>query len=67
MSLPEAAEEVGVSVDTLRRAIHATDPAQFPPPLAAKRMTKRGSTDRNAPYRIPASALQAWIDSLPDA
>lgn len=60
MSLDEAASETPYSVKTLRRAIHATDPATFPPPLRAK-AGARGS------YAIRDVDLREWIDSLPDA
>jgi len=63
MKLAEAAEEASVSVDTLRRAIRATDPNAYPPPLRAKRT----GSERKPEYRIQASALEAWINSLPDA
>ena len=59
MDLKEAAEEASVSEKTLRRAIAATDPNAWPPPLPAKRMG-RG-------YRITDTALREWIASWPDA
>ena len=62
-SLPDAAKAAGVSVDTLRKAIHATDPAAFPPPLRAKRK----GTSEHAPYYITPSELARWVDSWPDA
>jgi len=58
-TLPEAAQAVRRSEATLRRAIHATDPNAYPPPLRAKK-DARG-------YLIPATELQAWLDSLEDA
>lgn len=64
MKLAEAAEQASVSIDTIRRAIRATDPNAYPPPLKAKRT---GSSEKKPEYRIQASALEAWIDSLPDA
>ena len=36
LSLTEAAESVGMSVDTIKRATKATDPARFPHPLPSK-------------------------------
>jgi hypothetical protein len=57
--LEEAADVVPYSVQTLRRAIQATDPRAFPPPLKAKR-DSRG-------YLILAGDLDAWLASLPDA
>lgn len=62
--IKQAAEQVSVSVDTIRRAIRATDPNAYPPPLPAKRM---GSSDRKPSYRISHPALMAWFNSLPDA
>ena len=62
-TIDEAAEAVSVSVATIRRAIAATDPKSFPPPLKAKRLGK----EARAPYRIPHSALAAWVESLQDA
>ena len=59
LSLAEAAESVGMSVDTIRRAIKATDPTKFPHPLPAKRAG-------NA-HRIRAVDLAAWVDQLPDS
>lgn len=55
-----AAEAVSLSQDTIRRAIRKTkDDGEFPPPLPAKRIT--------AGYRIKATDLTKWLDSLPDA
>ena len=62
-TLAEAADAASVSIDTLRRAIRATDPSVYPPPLRAKRT----GTEKRPAYRIQAAELQAWIDSLPDA
>lgn len=62
-NLNEAAEAASVSVETLRRAIKATDPRSFPPPLEAKRI----GSEKKASYRILAADLQAWLDSLPAA
>lgn len=61
--LDTAAEMVSQSVKTLRRAIQATDPASFPPPLKAKRQGKA----KNAAYGITHAALTEWAESLPDA
>lgn len=60
MKLHEAAKETPYGVDTLRKAIRATDPRKFPPPLKAKRGA-RGQ------YDIREADLLAWIDSLEDA
>lgn len=54
-TIAEAAELKGVSLDTIRRAIKATEGAT----LAAKKLG-RG-------YRIGAGALEAWWDGLEDA
>lgn len=62
-TLPEAAEQVSVSEKTLRRAIAATDPNAFPPPLNAKRI----GGEKRPSYRITHEALVAWADSLADA
>lgn len=58
LTLTEAAESVGMSVDTIRRATKATDPAKFPHPLPSKLVGHA--------RRIKATDLAAWVDSLPD-
>ena len=58
LTIPQAATAAGVSADTIRRAIKATDPAEFPPPLPAKLLGKR--------YGIRAIDLERWVNSLPD-
>lgn len=61
MTLAEAAAyQSAVGVSTLRRAIHATDPAVFPPPLPAKRGAKGALIIRR-------TDLDAWLERLPDA
>jgi excisionase family DNA binding protein len=55
VGLREAADLAGVSTDTVRRAIHATEP----PYLKAKRVGAR--------FAIKVSDLEDWLDSLPDA
>jgi hypothetical protein len=60
-SLVEAAEVASVSEKTLRRAINATDPKAFPPPLRAKRMGTAG------PQRILHADLEAWLEKWPAA
>lgn len=60
----QAAEQVSVSIDTIRRAIRATDPATYPPPLKAKRT---GSSEKKPAYRILHADLEAWASSLKDA
>ena len=62
-TLPEAAEQVGVSVDTIRRAIRQTKPNVYPPALRAK----NAGTDRKPSYRILHAELLAWAESLQDA
>ena len=62
-TLPEAAEQVSVSVQTLRRAIAATDPNAYPPPLEAK----NAGSEKKPSYRIAHVRLMAWFDSLKDA
>lgn len=57
-SVPEAAEAVGVSESTIRRAIAATDPAKYPPPLDAGRHGPAGK------YVIAAGDLKSWVQSL---
>lgn len=60
LTVTEAAELVPWSVDVIRRAIRATDPAAFPPPLKAKR-GPRGQ------HVIRPADLESWAESLPDA
>lgn len=61
--LKAASEATGISVDILRKAIHATDPESFPPPLRAKRI----GTEAKFVYAIPAHELTRWVNQLPDA
>lgn len=63
LPLAEAAAAVGQSVNTLRKAIHTTDPNAFPPPLRAK----RAGTSHKASYLVLVSELERWVNSLPDA
>lgn len=60
MSVREVADLTPWSVDTIKRAIRATDPSAFPPPLKAKKGAKGA-------YAITAADFHAWIDSLEDA
>ena len=60
LTLAQAADSVGYHESVMRRAIHATDPTAFPPPLKAKR-------DGKGRYRIRPVDLDAWVDSLEDA
>lgn len=57
-TVEEAADAVRQSVATIRRAIHTTDPNAFPPPLRAKRTSRK--------HLIPADELARWVASLPD-
>ncbi len=63
LSIAAAAKAVGQSPDTIKRAIRATDPDTFPPPLRAKRAGRAA----NAAYLIPVTELERWVASLPDA
>lgn len=60
VKIRDAAVMVSQSEDTIRRAIRATDPAAFPPPLKAKR-GGRGE------YLIRVADLDRWVDQLDDA
>ena len=62
-TLSEAAEQVSVSVPTLRRAIAATNPDAYPPPLRAK----NAGSPKKPSYRIFHDELMAWAKSLKDA
>lgn len=61
--LADAAKVAGQSVDTLKRAINATDPTAFPPPLRAKRQ----GNAKNAAVLVLAADLEAWLRAFPDA
>lgn len=61
--IDEAAEQVGVSSDTIRRAIRATKPGTFPPPLRAKNF----GTEKKPSFRILHDVLIAWANSMKDA
>ena len=54
-----AAAAVDVHEDILLKAIRATNPGTYPPPLRAKRASKK--------FLIGAAELREWFDSLPDA
>ena len=60
LTAQEAAELTPWTVHVIRRAVNATDPNTFPPPLKAKR-GPRGQ------HVILRRDLDAWLDSLPDA
>lgn len=59
-TVKEAAALTPFSEDTLARAIKATDPRAFPPPLRAKR-------DSRGRLIILDRDLDTWLESLPDA
>ena len=61
--LAEAADMVGVSEDTIRRAIRATKPGVYPPPLRAKNF----GTDKKPSYRILHDVLMDWASAMKDA
>lgn len=63
VDLAGAARLTGVSVSQLRRAIKATDPTAFPPPLRAK----RAGSGPSAKHLIRVVDLESWIASFPDA
>lgn len=63
VDLAGAARITGISVSQLRRAIKATDPTAFPPPLKAK----RSGSGKSAKQLILVSDLEAWVASFPDA
>ena len=58
LQLREAATIAGVSVATLTRAIHTTDPESYPPPLRASRV---GASSR-ARFQVREDDLAAWLD-----
>lgn len=62
-TLEEAAEQVSVSYATMRRAVAATDPNAYPPPLRAV----NAGTDRKRSYRVSHTELVRWFESLRDA
>lgn len=54
----EAAEATGLPVSTIRRALRATDPKAFPPPLAGKRAGNK--------LLVEVDELRRWVQSLPE-
>ena len=59
-TIREAGQATGLSPDTLRRAVAKTvDDREFPPPL-------RGAKRAGSRILIPAAALVAWVEGLPD-
>lgn len=61
--LAEAAEVAPVSIDALRRAVHATDPTKWPHPLKAKRL----GPGVNAKVIVLATDLKECLEHLHDA
>lgn len=60
-TIADAAEATGFSADTIRRAIRKTrDDGVFPHPLT-------GAKKAAGKYIIPTTALESWVDKLPDA
>ena len=55
----DAAAAVGVSVATIRTAIHTSDPHGSVPPLPARRLGSR--------YLISRQDLESWFEALPAA
>lgn len=62
-SVAEAAEITHMSQETIRKAIRATNPRSFPPPLRAKRV----GLGPRAKHIVLATDLLAWLQILPDA
>lgn len=62
-SIPDAAAECSVSEAVVRRALKATDPQGFPPPLRAKRV----GNGKSAKHLIGDVELRRWFSSFPDA
>lgn len=60
LSITEASEAVGVSEETIRRAIHAGH-------LKAKRSSKNGHGDGTGKYLVGVKALEDWFEGLVDA
>ena len=60
MTLKEAAAHTPYGVETLRRAVHATDPHEWPHPLRALRGPRGAHLVRDVD-------LQDWIDRFPEA
>jgi transposase len=58
-SIAEAAAAIGVSADTIKKAIHSTSH-----PLAAKRTGKNDKGEPTGKYLILHDDLVAWLDGL---
>ena len=63
VDLAKAAAMTGVSQNTIRRAVKATDPNSFPPPLRARKVGNGPS----AKLLFTTGDLAAWVESFPDA
>lgn len=63
VTVTDAARLAGVSPSVIRRAIHATDPREWPPPLKAHRK----GTAPTAAYLIRTADLDEWVSSMPTA
>ena len=63
VDLAKAAAMTGVSQNTIRRAVKATDPNSFPPPLRARKVGNGPS----AKLIFTTGDLAAWVESFPDA
>ena len=60
LTVHEVAEMTPWGVGVIRKAIRATDPSAFPPPLKAK-LGPRGQTV------VRFKDAEAWVDSFKDA
>lgn len=60
LTVQDIASLTPFSPDTVVKAIKATDPAVFPPPLRAKR-------DSRGRFLIIRRDFDAWLESLQDA
>lgn len=63
LSIAEAAAAVGVSEESIRRAIHSEGANRLP----AKRSAKTAKGDGAGKYLISVKALEAWFEGLVDA
>jgi hypothetical protein len=66
LSIADVTKVTPFSQKQVRAAIHATDPAAWPPPLRAK-VTSRNADGSPRSYVVLAKDLDAWLESLPDA
>lgn len=63
-SLKEAAEVAGVSTDTLKTAIHSTDPKRK---LRAKAISTHPETGKVSKFVVLRADLLAWLEGLTSA